>query len=242
MLPLYDPTMILLLPALALALWAQFSVKSTYAKYARVPNARRMTGAQAAAAILRDSGVDVAREAGGFGAGRACSIECIAGELTDHYDPRDRVLRLSADVYHGSSIAAVGIAAHEVGHAVQHARMYSPLMLRNIIYPVCSLGSTLAFPLFFVGLLLPVGWGMLVFRAAIVLFALSVFFTVLTLPVEFNASRRAIRALADGRYLDDTELAGVRKVLRAAAMTYVAAAAMAILQLVRMLLIAQRRD
>ncbi|HOT52019.1 MAG TPA: zinc metallopeptidase, partial [Candidatus Hydrogenedentes bacterium] len=174
-----------------------------------------------------------------FPGGVACGLAAIPGELTDHYDPRTRMLNLSEDIYYGRSIAALGIAAHEVGHAIQHAQLYGPLALRNIIYPVCGLGSTLAFPLFFIGLIANFG---VLMQVAILLFTLAVFFTVLTLPVEFNASRRALLALENGGYLTADELYGARKVLSAAAMTYIAAAAMAIMQLIRMLLIARSRD
>jgi hypothetical protein len=237
----FDSTMLLLLPAFILAIWAQFKVKSTYAKFAQVPNKRGLTGADVAKAILADAGVSLGAGARETGRGQSCGIECIGGHLTDHYDPRARVLRLSEEVHNGTSIAALGIAAHEVGHAVQHAKMYGPLALRNIVYPVCSIGSTLAFPLFFIGLFLPAALGHLAIQGAIILFALAVFFTVLTLPVEFDASRRAVRALSSGGYLTQDELSGAKKVLTAAAMTYVAAAAMAIMQLLRMVLVAQRR-
>ena len=237
----FDPTMVLLLPAIALAVWAQYKVKSTYAKFAQVPNTRGMTGAEVARAILADAGVSLSQDSRDGGRGQSCGIECIGGHLTDHYDPRARVLRLSEEVHDGTSIAALGIAAHEVGHAVQHAKMYGPLALRNVIYPVCSIGSTLAFPLFIIGMFLPAGLGLLAIKAAVVLFSLAVVFTVLTLPVEFDASRRAVRALASGGHLTNDELAGAKKVLRAAAMTYVAAAAMAVMELLRMVFLSQRR-
>jgi len=137
--------------------------------------------------------------------------KCIQGHLTDHYDPRSRTLRFSKEICHGRTIAALGIAAHEPGHATKHASMYSPLMLRNAVYPVCSFGSTLAFPLFFIGLFVPVSLGQTLMHAAIILFSLSVFFTVLTLPLEFDASRRALVALADGGYLNADELGGVKE-------------------------------
>ncbi len=233
-----DWTFLLLIPALILAVWAQYKVKSTYERFSEVGNRRGLTGADVAARILRDAGIEPAHGRGGQG---TVGIEPIAGNLTDHYDPRSHMLRLSEGVYNGRSVAALGIAAHEVGHAIQHARAYSPLMLRNLIYPVTSLGSTLAFPLFFVGFFVNPALGQTLMTAAIILFSLAVFFTVLTLPVEFNASSRALRCLSDGGYLSQDELQGARKVLQAAAMTYVAAAAMAILQLVRMILLANRR-
>ncbi len=215
----------LLLLAFAFTLYAQHKVRSTYANYSQVQVRARMTGADVAMHIMRDAGAQ-------------CDIEAIPGQMTDHYDPRTRTLRLSQDVYYGRSIAALGIAAHEVGHAIQHARAYSPLMLRNVVYPVCSLGSTLAFPLFFLGLFAVPA----LINVAIILYTLAVFFTLLTLPVEFNASRRALASLERGGYLDTDELAGARQVLTAAAMTYVAAAAMAVLQLLRMIMFARGRD
>lgn len=233
----FDSTMIIIVPALVFALWAQFKVKSTYKKYAQVGSQSGMTGADVAKAILAQEDIAVVSDPSGMPEGSACGLMAIPGHLTDHYDPRDRMLRLSEEVYHGQSVAALGIAAHEVGHAIQHARLYSPLMMRNIVYPVCNVGSTLAFPLFFVGFLFSFP---ILLQVGIFLFTLAVFFTVLTLPVEFNASSRAMRALASGGYLNQDELRGARKVLSAAAMTYVAAAAMAILQLVRMILLSNR--
>ena len=234
----FDSTIILILPALALALWAQYKVKSTYAKYAKVGNRAGLTGADVARHILRDAGVETDL---GYGSrsGNAVSIEAIGGQLTDHYDPRSRTLRLSQGVYNGTSVAALGIAAHEVGHAIQHAKTYAPLALRGIMYPVSSIGSTLAFPLFFIGFFIP-GLGRMFMLAAIALFTVAVLFTLVTLPVEFNASSRAVKALSHGGYLVEDELAGAKKVLTAAAMTYVAAAAMAIMQLVRMVILADR--
>ncbi|HOV73103.1 MAG TPA: zinc metallopeptidase [Candidatus Hydrogenedentes bacterium] len=237
--PLFDPTMILLIPAMILAVWAQIKVKSTYAKFSQVATRSGLTGADVAKLILQDANIPLSNDPSRFPGGVACGLAAIPGELTDHYDPRTRMLNLSEDIYYGRSIAALGIAAHEVGHAIQHAQLYGPLALRNIIYPVCGLGSTLAFPLFFIGLIANFG---VLMQVAILLFTLAVFFTVLTLPVEFNASRRALLALENGGYLTADELYGARKVLSAAAMTYIAAAAMAIMQLIRMLLIARSRD
>jgi hypothetical protein len=234
----WDPTYILVLPAILLAVWAQSRVHSTYRRFAQVMNRRGITGAQVAAAILRDEGITLTDHPEQVAGAAACGLEAVSGHLTDHYDPRSRVLHLSDDVYHGTSVAALGIAAHEVGHAIQHARMYSPLMLRNIVYPVCNAGTVAAWPLFLLGLFLSIP---VLLKLGIVFFALAVFFTVLTLPVEFNASSRAMRALAHGGYLSDEELSGARKVLGAAALTYVAAAAVSVMHLVRMLLIADRR-
>ncbi len=235
----HDPTFILVIPALLFAVWAQWKVKSTYAKYARVGNRQGLTGAEVAQRILLDANVGVAGT--GWGRGDGVALEPIEGTLTDHYDPRARTLRLSQDIYYGQSVAALGIAAHEVGHAIQHAHGYAPMMARNFVYPVSAIGSTLAFPIFVIGMFLGPGTGQTIMQIAILLFAAAVGFTVLTLPVEFNASRRAMKALASGGYLSEDELGGARKVLTAAAMTYVASTAMAILQLVRMLLLANRR-
>jgi len=233
----WDSTYILIIPALLFAMWAQFKVKSTYAKYSQVGVRSGLTGADVAQLILDDEKIPISNQPGNYPGNVACGITAIGGNLTDHYDPRTRMLNLSQDVYYGKSIAALGIAAHEVGHAIQHARLYGPLALRNIIYPVCGIGSSLAFPLFFVGLLVRSG---VLMQVAIALYTFAVFFTLLTLPVEFNASRRALRALASGDHLTTDELAGARKVLSAAALTYVAAAAMATLQLLRMLILSRR--
>jgi len=218
------PSIWILLPAIALAIYAQWKVRSTYGRYARVPTSR---GVQARAAVLR------------ILQGEAISDVAIEGTrrtLGDHYDPRQRILRLSAP--ESTSIAAVGVAAHEAGHAIQHARGFGPLALRTTIVPVATFGSQLAFPLFFVGLLMrfePL------ITAGIVLFSAAVLFTLVTLPVEFDASRRAIVALRGSGLVTTEELGAVKEVLFAAALTYVAAAAMAALQLVLMLLAGRRR-
>ncbi len=232
----FDPTMVLLIPAMILAMWAQYKVKATYAQYQQIATHSGMNGATVAEAILRDENIHLSHEPTQEPAGSACGLEAIPGHLTDHYDPTARTLRLSEEIYYGTSIASLGIAAHEVGHAIQHSRLYSPLVVRGIIYPVCGLASNLAFPLFLAGFFVyqPL------MQVAIVMFTLAMIFTVVTLPVEFNASSRAIRALSNGGYLTDDELAGARKVLNAAALTYVASAAMAISQLVRMLILADR--
>lgn len=230
----FTPYDFLLIPGLLFAMWAQYKVSSAYRKYSQVGTRAGLTGAQVAEMILRDAEVRVG------GGGRAVSgIEAIAGQMTDHYDPSARALRLSQDVYHGQSIAALGIAAHEVGHAIQHANRYAPLLLRGYIYPACSFGEFLSFPLLFGGLFM--GMPALV-TAGILLFTIAVAFTIITLPVEFDASRRAILALERGGYMTQDELAGARKVLNAAALTYVAAAVSAILSLVRLLLISRNSD
>ncbi len=213
-------------PAMILALWAQAKVKGAYQKYSRVPMRGRMTGAQVARQILNSFNLsDV-------------PIEQVPGNLSDHYDPRKRVLRLSPAVYQGSSIAAAGIAAHEVGHAIQHGQGYFPLHLRTYIYPVASLGTSAAWILFMLGFaLLYFGsvFGQAMIMLGILLFAAYVVFALVTLPVEFNASSRALHALEGFGYLSRDEVQGARKVLNAAALTYVAAAAMALMQLIYML-------
>lgn len=236
---LLDWTMVLIIPAFLLSLYAQYKVKSTYHKWAKVASRRGLTGAQVAALILRDSGIEHVTDAQGV-EGPACSIEATPGALTDHYDPRSRTLRLSEPVYGGRDIAALGVAAHEVGHAIQHARHYYPLRLRQTMYPLSALGSNLGIGLFFVGLIFAQFSFLL--TIGIALFSIAVFFTLITLPVEFDASRRALVCLEGGGYLEKDEIQGARKVLNAAALTYVAAALMAVLQLLRLILIANRRN
>ncbi|GMU91805.1 MAG: membrane protein [Candidatus Hydrogenedentota bacterium] len=237
--PLYlDSTLILMIPGIILSIWAQIKVKSAYAKWSQVGTRSGLTGAEVAQRVLRDAGIALVNDAR-RAKGIACSLEPIPGHLTDHYDPRSRTLRLSEEVYYGQSIAALGIAAHEVGHAIQHATAYGALMWRNAIYPITSVTSTLSWPLLLAGLFL----GMTpLLHIGIALFSFAVLFTVITLPVEFNASSRAIRALAQGGYLTEDELYGAKKVLSAAALTYVAAAAVAVLELLRLILIARSRN
>ncbi|NLM87118.1 MAG: zinc metallopeptidase [Clostridiales bacterium] len=224
--PMYlDSTMLLLIPGLLLALFAQSRVKATYAKYARVPIASRLTGAEAARRILRDSGNDVVQ------------IQPVQGQLTDHYDPKSEVLRLSEGVYDTASVSAVGIAAHEAGHAMQKRDDYAPLGLRTLVVPTVRIGSTLSMPIFIIGLLM--SFRPLIY-AGIVLFSLTVVFSLITLPVEFNASKRAVAMLRNsGVVTTAEEEKGVRAVLNAAAWTYVAAAVGAVLQLLRLVLLAR---
>jgi len=228
MLWLFDMrTLILLIPALLFAMYAQYRVHSAYAKYARVATRRGITAAAAAERLLERAGVSGVR------------IEAIGRTLGDHYDPRSRTLRLSRP--NSPAIADVGVAAHEAGHAIQHAQGYAPLVLRSAVVPVASIGSQLAFPLFFTGLLFAYmgsQLGITLLYAGIALFVGVVLFTLVTLPVEFDASRRAIRALSQTGLVTQEELGAVKEVLFAAALTYVAAAAMAIVQLLRLLLIA----
>jgi Zn-dependent membrane protease YugP len=222
-----DPTFILLIPAVILAVYAQWKVRSTYKRFSQVSSSRGMSGAATARAILDESGL------------RDVPVEVTPGNLTDHYDPKARVLRLSTDVYNGTSIAALGIAGHESGHAIQHQESYAPLAIRNAIFPVVSLGSWLAMPLFFVGLLLS---SMRLLDLGIILFSVVVLFQVVTLPVEFNASDRAMAILGGRRYLVGDEVDGAKRVLSAAALTYVAAAAMAVLNLLRFILLRNASD
>ena len=225
----YDWTYILLIPALILSMWAQFRVSSTFSRFSKVRASSGMTATQMAEQLLHAEGVyDV-------------SVERTRGNLTDHYDPKNMVLRLSDSTANSTSVAALGVAAHEAGHVLQHRDGYAPLMLRTAAVPVVNIGSNLSWPLFLVGLI--VSWEPLVY-AGIALFALAVLFALITLPVEFNASKRALAALEANGYLQPgEEMRGAKKVLSAAAMTYVASAFMAIMQLLRLLAIAGvRRD
>lgn len=220
--------LILVVPALLLAIWAQVQVKTTYRKYSRVPNSRGMTGAYAAQAVLNFYGITDVR------------IERVSGNLTDNYDPRSKVIRLSDGVYNSSTVAAIGIACHEAGHAAQHAENYAPIKIRNAIIPVCNIGSTIGIPLALIGwifsfsILIYVGLG---------LYAAVFIFQVATLPVEFNASRRAIKVIDETQLLRDDEIGGAKKVLAAAAMTYVASMIVSLANLLRLLLrFSNRRD
>lgn len=214
--------LVIVVPALLLALWAQMQVKSTYAKFSGQMSRKGLTGAAVARDILDRNGLQNVR------------IEHIAGQLTDHYDPKTRVVRLSDGVYSSSSIASIGVAAHEVGHAVQHATGYGALKLRNAIIPATNIGSTLSMPLILIGLVLNSSTLAL---AGIFLFSLVAVFQLITLPVEFNASSRAIATLDGYGMLDEAEIRGTRKVLSAAAMTYVAALAVSLAQLLRLVML-----
>lgn len=221
----YDPTYFLVLIGVVLSLLASARVKSTFNKYSRVRNSRGMTGAQAAEQVLHGAGIYDVR------------IEHVSGNLTDHYDPRSKILRLSDTVYGQTSVAAVGVAAHECGHAIQHARGYVPLKFRNSIVPVANFGAKIAWPLILIGLLINSESSWLIMQLGIIAFSLAVLFQVVTLPVEFNASGRAIRILADSGMMYGEEIVGAKKVLNAAALTYVAGAASAILQLLRLIIL-----
>ena len=226
----WDYTFFLLIPPLLLALYAQGKVRGTYAKFSRVGASSRVTGARLAKEILD------------LGGAHGVGVEQTPGRLSDHYDPRKRLLRLSPGVYDSHSIAALGIAAHEAGHALQHQTGYAPLHLRNLIYPLASFGSTLAFPLFFIGFLMSSRGPSVLMDIGILLFSGAVVFSLLTLPVEFNASKRAMALLRERGYLKGRELDGARRVLSAAALTYVASTAMAAMQLLRMFILRSSRD
>ncbi len=217
----------LVLPCLILSLWASARVNMTFKRYSRQFSSRGITGADAAQRVLRANGVGNVR------------IERIGGNLTDHYDPTTNVIRLSDDVYGSTSTAAIGVACHEAGHAVQYAQGYAPIKLRAAIIPVTNFGSKLAMPLILLGILFSSLGNTSDFfiNLGIACFGLSVLFQLVTLPVEFNASRRALAAIEQNGILTDDELAGARKTLRAAAMTYVAATATALAQLLRLLIL-----
>ena len=220
---------IILVPAMLIALLAQINVSSTFNRYSRIASRRGLTGAQAAEEVLKAHGVYGVR------------ITRVSGKLTDHYDPRTNTIRLSDAVYGSTSIASVGVAAHEAGHAVQYAQEYGPIKLRGAIIPVCNFSSQISILLIILGFVL---YSRPLFAVGVVLFAVAAFFQVVTLPVEFNASRRAIQSLQDTHMLDDQELRRAKKVLGAAAMTYVAALLVSIAQLLRYILAfnSRRRD
>ncbi|MBQ1193508.1 MAG: zinc metallopeptidase [Lachnospiraceae bacterium] len=228
----YDPTYILVIIAAIFAMIAQVKVNSTYNRFAKKYSRTGLTGRQVCERILASRGIyDV-------------SIERVSGRLSDHYDPRKKVLRLSASTYDDTSVAALGVAAHECGHAIQHAEGYAPLSIRSAIAPVASIGSYVSWILIFFGLFFTGNTGEFMLQLGIIAFIAVVVFQLITLPVEFNASKRALRLLGDNRILYDDEIKSTKKVLSAAALTYVAAAATAILQLLRLVLIlgGRKRD
>lgn len=225
----FDPTYILVIVGVVICLVASARMRSTFQKYARVRSHSGMTGREAAEEVLRRAGIYDVR------------VERVAGNLTDHYDPRDKVLRLSDATYGSNSIAAVGVAAHECGHAIQHAQGYAPLKIRGSLVPVANLGSTIAWPLILLGLLFTGESSALFLNLGILAFSLAVLFQIVTLPVEFNASKRAIRILGSSGIMYPEEVQDTKKVLSAAALTYVAGAAASILQLLRIVLLAGRR-
>lgn len=227
----WDPTYFLVIIGAVICLLASAHVNNTFKKYSKYSSMSGMTGAQAAQRILNAAGIyDV-------------EIRHISRNLTDHYDPRNKTLSLSDSVYGSTSVAAVGVAAHECGHAIQHQKNYVPLTIRGAIVPVANIGSTLAWPLILIGLFISSRSGQALITAGIICFSLAVLFQIVTLPVEFNASRRAVRILGETGILGEQELGYTRKVLGAAALTYVAGAASAILQLLRLILLfGGRRD
>lgn len=220
-----DPTYMLVIIGVVISLIASGRVKSTFNKYSRVRNHAGITGREAAEKVLHGAGIYDVR------------IEHIAGNLTDHYDPRSKVLRLSDATYNSPSVAAVGVAAHECGHAIQHGTGYAPLKIRGALVPVANFGSTLAWPLVLIGLLINGQTSSLLINIGILAFSAAVLFHLVTLPVEFNASSRAVRILGDSGILYSEEVDGTKKVLKAAALTYVASAAAMVLQLLRLLMI-----
>jgi len=223
----WDPTMILIIPALILTMIAQNRVQSAYRKYSKVRNMRGMTGAEAAMHILRRNGLHDVK------------VEMTQGTLSDHYDPRSRVVRLSPGIYQGNSIASIAVAAHECGHAIQHHMGYVPLSFRSAFFPVVNLSSKAAVPIIILGFFLQsVG----LMDVGIILFSVVVVFHLITLPVEFNASSRAIVQIEENGFLAVEEVSGAKKVLNAAALTYVASAAMAAMQLLRFIILRNARD
>ena len=233
----YDTSILILIPAMIFALWAQATVQRSFKRYSRVRNQKNLTGAEAARRVLDRNGL------------RDVAIRPVGGSLTDNYDPRQRVLNLSQDVYGVSSVAAVSVACHEAGHAIQHAKNYIPLKVRNGIVPVVNFASHLTWPLILIGIvLLAAGsyemsyWGNMLFNIGVIAFAAIVAFHLITLPVELNASRRAIDQMEEFELVAQEDLRGAKKVLRAAAMTYVAALAVAVANLLRILAIRGRSD
>ena len=225
-----------LIPAIILAMYAQARVSSNLSRFSQVPTQKGMRGADVAAAILVDHGI------------RDVEIERMDANAGDHYDPTNKKIRLSAHVHDTASVTAVAVAAHEAGHAIQHNESYSPLIVRGAVFPIVRLTSGMAIPLIFIGFLLSAAiyipplsyFASIIIDVGIIFFAVTVAFHFITLPVEFNASRRASEVLERGRFLTDEEMTGTKKVLNAAALTYVAAAAMAVMQLLRLLLIRSR--
>lgn len=231
--PMYfDPTYILVLAGVAISMMASAKMRSTFQRYSRVRSRSGMTGREAAERLLKSQGIYDVR------------VEHVSGSLTDHFDPSNKVLRLSDATYNSASVAAIGVAAHECGHAVQHAKGYTPLSIRSALVPVVNFGSAVSWPLIFAGLLINSRSAVMMLNLGILAFSLSVLFQIVTLPVEFNASNRALRILGDTGMLYPDEVRDTRKVLTAAALTYVAGAAAAILQLLRLRLItnSRRRD
>lgn len=222
----FDSTMVLLLPAIIISAWAQFKIKASFSKYSKVNSVNGYTGSQVARILLDDAGLfDI-------------PVEIVQGKLNDHYDPSKRVMRLSNEVYNGTSVASIGVAAHETGHAIQHKENYGPLRLRNSIVPAVNFSSNASWVLFLMGVILSVPS---LINIGILLFSAVVVFQLITLPVEFNASSRALNILESRSILYGDEIKGAKSVLNAAAMTYLSAALMAISQLIRLLVISRDR-
>ena len=227
----YDPTYILVMIGVVICLLASAKMNSTFSKYSRVHSHSGMTGKEAAEALLHREGIYDVR------------VEYVAAYLTDHYDPRSKVLRLSDATYQQTSVAAIGVAAHECGHAIQHARGYAPLSIRSALVPVANFGSSIAWPLIIIGLIMNSQTSQLFLNLGVIAFSMAVLFHIKTLTEEFNASRRALKILGNTGMLYPDEVRETRKVLTAAALTYVAGAASAILQLLRLIMISNsRRD
>ncbi len=223
----FDRTMIILIPALIISIWAQMKIKSSYTKYSQVYSRNGYTGSQVARMILDAYGLlDI-------------PVLVTGGHLTDHYDPSKKVVKLSTDVYNGTSLAAIGVAAHEIGHAIQHKEGYAPIKIRTALVPIANIGSQASWILFFIGIVMSftplVNFGIILFSAAVL-------FQIVTLPVEFNASSRAVAILSARNILYEDEVKGAKNVLTAAALTYVAAAVTAIAQLLRLIAIRNRND
>ncbi len=225
----YDPTYFLIILGIIITIFAQVKLKSTFSKYSNVQNAQGLTGKQVAEKILRDQGLN------------NVSVRHVSGNLSDHYDPRNKTVNLSDATYNQTSVAAVGVAAHECGHALQHHKNYAPLNIRTAILPVANLGSMAAVPLIILGMFFTGSTSQLIIQIGIIAFFASVVFQIVTLPVEFNASKRAIKILDNSGILFKNEILPAKKVLNAAALTYVAAVAASLLQLFRLLLITKNR-
>lgn len=223
----WDPTMVLLIPALLLAFYAQFKVKANFRKYKKIGNRQQISGAKIARRILDKYDL------------QNVAVEMVQGNLSDHYDPRSKTVALSPESYQGTSIASMAVAAHECGHAIQDSLDYAPLKFRTAILPVANIGSRAAFPLFLIGFFFSI---FSLVKLGIIFFAAAVVFQLVTLPVEFNASSRAINIISENGLLVGDELTGAKKVLSAAALTYVASALMALLELLRLILISQMAD
>ena len=219
--------LILVLPCIILSLWASINVKTTFAKYAKINCSRGITGAQAAQRVLQTNGVSNVH------------VERVSGHLTDHFDPKSNTIRLSDQVFDSTSIASIGVACHEAGHAVQHATRYTPIKLRSAVIPITNIGSRLAMPLILLGVLLSFlgNYSYTLVYIGIGCFALTLLFELITLPVEFNASSRAIRAIGEYGMLNHDEIKGAKKTLQAAALTYIAATAVTLAQLIRLILL-----